>query len=521
MALKVCERLLPPTQGDAFEPAAFQERAQEVLGHADFQAAVRAAVDHFIRERSGPAAAQDQPPVQDGHPAMPGDVSPPVWLDSIEVRNFKSIDRLALEFPRLEANADENAAPTEEDAPDEPGQEPPGQPWLMVLGENGVGKSSLLQAIALALMPDALRDALGRPSSWLRQHDGVKAASGHVRLGFSDGSVRTLEFRRGVAKFVVTGQVPDTLAVLAYGSTRLLPSRSRRPAPPQAVSVRNLFDHRHPLASTERYLCDAQGLPDPLFQILAGSLKSLLPIPEEAELQRRPPGKPTHLAATVGGRTLTLGQLSDGYKSMLALAMDIMFHLTRSSFDMESARGLVMIDELELHLHPRWKVAIVQRLRELFPNVRFIATTHDPLCVQGLRSGELQIMSVDPLTRGVMADSIDVPRGARADDVLTGPWFGVASTIDAQTQALMDEHSKLLALPARSPAQQLRYTQLDALLARRLGNQGTTRAQRMALAVAAALGQDRPQSQLDLIVQQRLGRLLDGDAGQRGGRSGA
>lgn len=509
MAVRECERLweLNPVSWDAMT---FRQRLETTANEMNHVAVVRVAIDDFIADRFGLVSVQAE------HFTRPESVEllpKTVWLDRIEISNFKSITELDLQFSRQDEGASE---PSPEDEAKEQAGEMDGQPWLMLLGENGVGKSSLLQAIALALMPDVERDKQGRPSLWLRRQEGVQVRRGYVRLTFSDGTQRELGFQKGVAQFTLIGE-PPPMAVLAYGSTRLLPRSRRKKDQPARVSVRNLFDNRHPLSSTERYLCDIKGLPEEQFHILAGSLKSLLPITEKTELKR----DGARLSARIDGHTVNLDQLSDGYKSMLALAMDIMFHLTDSTYDMESASGLVMIDELELHLHPRWKVAIVQQLRTLFPNVRFIVSTHDPLCVLGLRSNELHILTVDQQSRGVQAEQIDVPKGTRADEILTGPWFGVASTIDAETRLLMDEHSKLIIRTRLRPDDEGRRKEIEDLLSHRLAGYATTRAQRTMLAAAAVLNPGPSESHRDQILRHRLSALLDVQAAEPGGAPNA
>lgn len=63
----------------------------------------------------------------------------------------------------------------------------------------------------------------------------------------------------------------------------------------------------------------------------------------------------------------------------------------RFSASLAFSRAVVLIDEIEAHLHPRWKMRIVTALREALPNVTFIMTTHDPLCLRGLRAGEVMV----------------------------------------------------------------------------------------------------------------------------------
>jgi energy-coupling factor transporter ATP-binding protein EcfA2 len=451
---------------------------------------MRAVALDFVQSRSGTPSAPPPPvkPVPELE-ALP-DV---VWLERIEIRNFKTIGELDRTFAELSL-----------------GDEQDGQPWLMVLGENSVGKSSLLQAVALALMPDRERACLGPARSWLSKRAGVNA--GHVRLTFTDGSQRELTFAKGENEFVVKGDVPS-VPILAYGSTRLLPERGTgKPKGPSLVSVGNLFDHTHPLANVEAYLCDKNKVEESRFNLLATNLKQLLPASGGADITRTT----RQMSSELDGKKVSLSELSDGYKSVLALAMDIMFHLTNSSFDMESAKGLVMIDELELHLHPRWKIRIVEQLRILFPRVRFIASTHDPLCVHGLRKGELHVMAKNPVTKGLLIEQIDVPQGARADEVLTGPWFGLPSTMDAETLDLMSEHSALLQWPDRTHEQTRRMEDLEILLRERMGSYGNTRTQRAAMAVAAMLDHGRPTEQSDQLIRFRLNQVLGGAGAETG-----
>jgi len=65
-------------------------------------------------------------------------------------------------------------------------------------------------------------------------------------------------------------------------------------------------------------------------------------------------------------------------------------HLGRDA--LHQTPGVVMIDELDLHLHPKWQRRIIEDLRRVFPNIQFIVTTHSPFLIQSLRSGEELVM---------------------------------------------------------------------------------------------------------------------------------
>jgi predicted ATP-binding protein involved in virulence len=110
--------------------------------------------------------------------------------------------------------------------------------------------------------------------------------------------------------------------------------------------------------------------------------------------------------------------LSDGQRAMLSLVADVAIKATvlNPHLGRDAARlspGVVLIDELDLHLHPTWQRRVVEDLRSAFPNMQFICTTHSPFVVQTLRPGELisldtqpvqevANLSIDQIARGLM-----------------------------------------------------------------------------------------------------------------------
>jgi len=82
------------------------------------------------------------------------------------------------------------------------------------------------------------------------------------------------------------------------------------------------------------------------------------------------------------GLTLNINQLSEGERGLLALILDLVKRLLQANPDLEDplkdGKAVVLIDELDLHLHPRWQRMVVKKLTEIFPSCQFIATTHSP-----------------------------------------------------------------------------------------------------------------------------------------------
>ena len=98
---------------------------------------------------------------------------------------------------------------------------------------------------------------------------------------------------------------------------------------------------------------------------------------------------PLRLAVTLNGETLDLMQLSDGYKTLLGLVIDLSIRMGLANAHLEdplSAEAVVMIDEVDLHLHPSWQRRVIADLLRTFSNTQFIVTTHSPFIVEALNN---------------------------------------------------------------------------------------------------------------------------------------
>jgi len=114
---------------------------------------------------------------------------------------------------------------------------------------------------------------------------------------------------------------------------------------------------------------------------------------------------------TIDGIAQPFSNLSDGQRCMLALVGDIAEkafllnpHLGEQA--LQETPGIVLIDELDLHLHPKWQRTIIDNLRTVFPKIQFFATTHSPFLIQSLRSGDELVMLDDAQT---VADLANLP----------------------------------------------------------------------------------------------------------------
>jgi predicted ATP-binding protein involved in virulence len=107
--------------------------------------------------------------------------------------------------------------------------------------------------------------------------------------------------------------------------------------------------------------------------------------------------KPLRLLVDKGGQSFDLSQLSDGERSFLALICDLGRRLALANPELSNplhGAGVALIDELELHLHPKWQREVRDKLLATFPNVQFVTTTHSPFIIQSMKPGEL--INLDP-----------------------------------------------------------------------------------------------------------------------------
>ncbi len=90
-------------------------------------------------------------------------------------------------------------------------------------------------------------------------------------------------------------------------------------------------------------------------------------------------------------------RLSDGVRSMLAMTADIAYRCTKLNPHLNNApketKGIVQIDEIEMHLHPKWQQEVIPNLQKAFPLIQFIITTHSPQVLSGIKNEAIRIIS--------------------------------------------------------------------------------------------------------------------------------
>ena len=326
-------------------------------------------------------------------------------------------------------------------------------PCMLLLGENAVGKSSVLEAMALATIGSAEAaeldtaldteelspaDLIHRPDPYLWNQTADRMA---VRMEFQDG-IEAAELIAEANDQKFDGTSYCSKVVLAYGPRRYFTNRKTRRLRAPAHRVRSLFDPMDMIANPILWLNE---LEEKQFFAAARALREVLMLSEEDDFERDDdPETPGQIYIRQRGQRTAMKDLSVGYKSVIALVCDIIRELLYHYDNIEFASAVVYIDEIETHLHPRWKMRIMSLLRRAFPKVQFIATTHDPLCLRGMNDGEVFV-----LQRGdddIVEQVTELPsiRGMRAEQILTSEFFGLGST-DPETEARLARYNLLAA----------------------------------------------------------------------------
>lgn len=152
------------------------------------------------------------------------------------------------------------------------------------------------------------------------------------------------------------------------------------------------------------------------------ALSVFMPKYKDIHVRRRP----LRMIVKKEGVALNVNQLSDGEKIFLALIGDLCQKLVLANPTLEDpllGEGIVMIDELDLHLHPEWQGIFAKRLTDVFPNIQFIVTTHSPQAINRVDTRCLRILQGNEVTtadygfgmpssvvlKDIMALSSDVP----------------------------------------------------------------------------------------------------------------
>ena len=319
--------------------------------------------------------------------------------------------------------------------------------WTVLVGCNGSGKTTLLRAIALALAgPDTARTLAGEASSWVsagKQRGGVEldlAGGLYVGLTLSGGRLE-VESNIGRADFLCVG----------YGPHRRLGGGA---APHGGARLAGLFREDLSLLEPVTWLSRQAEVKDVVLRVLWDGL-----LAEGTDLSG-------------------LREMGEGRRTVVAMVVDLMRHMHQAYGTLPLhperpavvAPGVVLVDEIEAHLHPVWQQRVGEWLKEHFPAVQFVVSTNSPLVCQSADPRGLIHLPPEDEPRAPYVVEDDLYRRVvfgSAEDVLLSDLFGVDSSFSARARQMRQElvDLELMVLDGHaSEVQVARYRELQELL---------------------------------------------------------
>jgi predicted ATPase len=224
---------------------------------------------------------------------------------------------------------------------------------IYIVGENGDGKTLLLQAIAVGLKGT--------------QEDGLKA----------------FRERESIYKIDIANTKECQNNLFAYGALRNNYCQIKE----DNTGYLTLFSGEYDLKSPMKWLqyLDYSEKTNKQTIITVTEAKKLLQHLLNSDITIDI--TPDKVTFTEKGSEVSFEQLSAGYKGVITIICDLIARLSENQTVEKIAdfQGIVLIDEIELHLHPKWQYSFMGKLRETFPLIQFIVTTHSPTVILGAR----------------------------------------------------------------------------------------------------------------------------------------
>lgn len=375
---------------------------------------------------------------------------------------------------------------------------------LILLGDNGFGKTTILDAMATAMAPFPAQFP-GIPDFQLSDMDvhinrhGRKAKNLAVQAHFSydHAGLSSVRFRKGTEntpkanyeelkwlanqkkEAIIAGKQNVELPVFAYYGTGRgkfhVPERKRgfqqaferwdcyKSAICPDTDFKRFFEWFDMMEDEERRERDARrdfDYKSPVLECVRRALSLMVDDFQNPRIMTRPLRFVMDRVESDGSRhELRIEQLSEGYKIVIATVADLAARMAEANPEMSNpldAHGIVLIDEVDLHLHPKWQRTILRDLHRVFPYVQFIVSTHSPIIVVG--AAEIaQVVNLNNSANDVVP-SVSV---SNVGQVLLSELFGLKSLQSPEWDSKILERDTILAKPKLTPEDEIRLSQLD------------------------------------------------------------
>ncbi|MCP4133001.1 MAG: AAA family ATPase [bacterium] len=313
------------------------------------------------------------------------------YLNYVEIKNYFSIENISLE----------NLSDKKE---------------IYFLGENGDGKTILLQAILLALKGNRNE---GDVIKFIKHNP-----MGDPLLSAVDSNSKSYLFKENPKE-----QEESYENIFAYGVSRFRNDSDKK----DQEGYLTIFSYDQYLDNPVKWLqhLDHKELSGEAITITLAKAKELLKelLDKNVEIEVTP----DKVIFTEKGTPLLFDQLSDGYKSVIVWVCDMVIRLSARQpdvADITDFKGIVLVDEIGIFLHPKWQYTIARKLREWFPGIQFIFTTHSPLTIMGASKDAVfyKLYKENGVTK--VTEPMNSISHLMANGVITSPLFNLP---DART----------------------------------------------------------------------------------------
>ena len=286
----------------------------------------------------------------------------------------------------------------------------------VLVGKNGVGKSSVLEAISIVFtwliagiknkkeQGEFISEKQVRNNCDKSEITSLFENNTSIRINYSTSN--TYSIWDTVSLF---NKYKDSIPIFVnYGVERAFSVKETDKKPKLDFDIFSAYDdavdslanfthffdwYRYKEDIENESLRDGLGL-DRELEIVREAISTFMPGFNNLRIRRNP----ERMTIDKEGQTFSINQLSDGEKTYIALVGDLCKRLILANPTLENpllGEGIVLIDELDLHLHPQWQKEIATRLCETFPNIQFIVTTHSPLVINSVKTKHIRIIDIE------------------------------------------------------------------------------------------------------------------------------